>query len=250
VKVQDCNIVFECGEMARRVSVIVPLYNYAHFIEATLDSVVAQTERDVALIVIDDCSSDASVPTVATWMERQGNDGIGLRLCRNQTNARLSITRNTGIAQAQSPYCFMLDADNLLYPRCIEKHAAALDDRPEADAAYSLIEVFEGDTDVMGAGVFCREGFRHGNFVDAMAMIRTNILNELKGYTDIRHGWEDYDLWLRMVEADRTVLHIPEILSRYRQHQSSMLRTQTNVARNIRELHRDMTQRHPWLALH
>lgn len=249
MKVQDCDTVFESGEMARRVSVIVPLYNYASVIEDTLDSVAAQTERNLALIVIDDYSSDESVATVSTWMHRHARDGLGLRLCRNRANARLSITRNTGVSQARSPYCFMLDADNLLYPRCIEKHAAALDGRPDTDAAYSLIEVFEGDTDIIGAGIFCREGFRHGNFVDAMAMIRTDALKDFEGYADIRHGWEDYDLWLRMVEAERLALHIPEILSRYRQHNTSMLRTHTNVAQNIRDLHKEMTRRHPWLDL-
>jgi glycosyltransferase involved in cell wall biosynthesis len=250
MRVQDCDIVFENGPIARRVSVIVPLYNYAHFIEATLDSVIVQSADDLALIVVDDCSHDASVEVVTTWMQRHANRGVGLRLYRNRANARLSITRNTGIAQAQSTYCFLLDADNLLYPRCIEKHAAALDSRPEADAAYSLIEVFESDTDLIGAGVFCNESFRHGNFVDAMAMIRTAALKEFEGYADIRHGWEDYDLWLRMAEADRKVLHIPEILSRYRQHRASMLRTQTNIARNIRDLHKEMMRRHPWLSLH
>lgn len=250
MRVQDCDIIFESGQMTRRVSVIVPLYNYAHLIEETLDTVAAQTERDLALIVIDDCSPDESVAKVAAWMERHVDNGLGLRLCRNRANARLSVTRNTGIAQANSPYCFLLDADNLLYRRCIEKHATALDSRPDADAAYSLIEVFEGNIDLIGTGVFYREGLRNGNFIDAMAMIRTIALKDFEGYADIRHGWEDYDLWLRMVEANRLALHIPEILSRYRQHNTSMLRTQTNVARNIRDLHQEMTRRHPWLALH
>jgi glycosyltransferase involved in cell wall biosynthesis len=171
-------------------------------------------------------------------------------LVRNRANAKLSITRNTGIAYAQADYCFMLDADNILYPRCIEKLRLALAARADADAAYSLLEVFEGARDVIGAGVFTREGLIHGNFIDAMAMFRRKMLIELDGYEHMPHGWEDYDLWLRLIETGRIALHVPEILARYRQHGSSMLRTETNVNRNIATLHTFMQERHPWLELY
>ena len=247
--VQAAELVFEHGPRARAVSVVVPLYNYAGFIAAALDAVAAQSFRDLALVVVDDASRDDSLAVVRDWMAAHRGDGISLALLRHSANARLATTRNTGIAFARSPLCFFLDADNALYPRCIEKHAAALGRRPDAVAAYGLIEVFGGRAAIIGAGVFHRDGLRHRNFIDAMAMVRRETLLAMGGYRHIEHGWEDYDLWLRLCEGGQTVLHIPEILSRYREHAASMLRAETNRAENIRRLHAEMTRLHPWLDL-
>lgn len=248
--IQDNEIIFSQGDGETTVSVIIPLYNYAHHIVETLNSVACQSSKDITLIVVDDCSSDRSVDTVRQWMQHQVNIGMSMTLVRNRSNAKLSITRNTGIQLSKSKYCFMLDADNIIYARCIEKLSHALSVRPDADAAYSLLEVFEGDRDIIGTGVFIREALRHGNFVDAMAMFRRSILIELGGYVHMPSGWEDYDLWLRLIEADKIALHVPEILARYRQHNNSMLRTETNTSNNISELHKIMKKRHPWLDLH
>ncbi|MDZ7894494.1 MAG: glycosyltransferase family A protein [Sphingobium sp.] len=252
MKVQDNDLIFNYGTRDHAVAIIVPLYNYAQHVTETLNSVAAQSINDIDLIVVDDCSTDHSVDVVLRWMERQSsqNSEMGMLLVRNRENAKLSITRNTGISHARADHCFMLDADNILYSRCIEKLHDALLARPDADAAYSLLEVFEGARDIIGAGVFAKEGLIHGNFIDAMAIFRRSMLLDFNGYEHMQYGWEDYDLWLRLIEADRVALHVPEILARYRQHKNSMLRTQTNVSKNITVLHDFMKRRHPWLDLH
>jgi glycosyltransferase involved in cell wall biosynthesis len=231
------------------VTVIVPLHNYAGFIGDTLNSVLDQTLDDVSLVVVDDASTDESAAVVQRWME-QFHDRFGAcLLVANDRNARLAVTRNTGAALTPSPLLFFLDADNLLYPRCLERHAAVLHARPDVAGAYSLIEIFDGEAGIMGGEVFSRDRFRYGNHVDAMAMIRRSALEAMDGYRHIQFGWEDYDLWLRMVEAGETMLQIPAVLSRYRVHGQSMLRSLTNVNNNHVELRADMVQRHPWLDL-
>ena len=247
--VQDAEMLFERGNRQAQTTVVIPLYNYAHHIVETLQSAAKQTTDDVMILVVDDCSTDSSVETVLEWMKKQ-TIKKGMTLLRNKENARLPITRNTAINYCRSEFCFMLDADNIIYPRCIEKHVQALNGRPDADAAYSLIEVFEGRSDVVGAGVFIKEGLLHGNFIDAMAIFRRSVLTSLNGYENLRHGWEDYELWLRMIEKNKITIHIPEILSRYRQHKNSMLRSETNKAENISELHKYLKKRYSWLDLH
>lgn len=246
---QQTTTVYQNDSLNRRVSVVIALYNYERYIAETLDSVAAQTTRDVAIIVVNDCSTDNSLNVAAEWMRHNQHTGMGMLLLSNDENAGASIARNNGITAAQSEFCFLLDADNLLYPRCLEKHLAAIKSRPNVDAAYSLIEVFEGDRELFGAGVFAKEGLVHGNFIDLMALYRRSTLLALNGYEKIRYGWEDYDLWLRMLEGNCTVLHIPEITSRYRHHYSSVTRTEQKSS-NVLDLHKDMTRRHPWLKLH
>ncbi|AIT82911.1 glycosyltransferase family 2 protein [Novosphingobium pentaromativorans] len=245
---QQTTTVHQSGSLDQRVSVVIALYNYERHIAETLDSVAAQTTRDVAIIVVNDCSTDNSLDVAAEWMRHNQHTGMGMLLLSNNENVGASIARNNGITVAQSEFCFLLDADNLLYPRCLEKHLAAIESRPNVDAAYSLIEVFEGDRELFGAGVFAKEGLIHGNFIDLMAMYRRSTLLALNGFEKIRYGWEDYDLWLRMLEGDSIVLHIPEITARYRHHYSSVTRTEQKSS-NVLDLHKDMTRRHPWLKL-
>lgn len=247
--IQDNELVFSAGPEGRRVAIIVPLHNYENRIEETLDSVTAQSYEDLMLIVMDDCSSDSSLIVAKKWMQRQSSS-LSLRLYENASNAQLAVTRNSGLDRAYgAEFCFFLDADNLLYPRCIEKHVAALAARPDAIAAHSIIEKFGSQTGIFGCNAHNKDRLASGNYIDAMAMFRRDLLIGIGGYRNIRHGWEDYDLWLRLCETGSTVIHIPEMLSRYRVHESSMLRTQTNVGRNIKELHKTMGTLHPWLRL-
>lgn len=249
METQSARMIFERGDLARKVSVIVPLHDYANLIVETLESVAAQRFEDIALIVIDDASTDDSRAVVEDWMRTIDAPHLTLVLLANSANAGLSATRNTGIAHARSEYCFFLDADNLLFPRCVEKHVRALDAREDCIGAYSILEEFGGVSGLIGSSVFDRERLKRGNYIDAMTMLRRQAIQQLGGFKTIKHGWEDYELWLRLCEAGDRLLHLPEILSRYRNHQDSMLRQQTNVGNNIVELTRNIERLHPWVTL-
>lgn len=246
---QETHTLFEHGTDWASVCVVVPLYNYEKFIEQTLESVVSQTLDAISLVVVDDCSKDSSPVVAERWIERNKARFKKAVLARNIKNAGLAITRNTGVSMAQSPYLFFLDADNLIYPRCLARHLEAIENSPDAQGAYSLLEVFDADNGIMGTEVFDRGRLKRGNHIDAMALIRREFLQKAGGYHDIKYGWEDFDLWLRMCESDDFLVQIPEILGRYRVHHQSMLRTTTNVGKNHLELRANISSLHPWLEL-
>jgi hypothetical protein len=131
----------------------------------------------------------------------------------------------------------------------VARHLQALADRPDARGAYSLLEVFDADSGIMGTEVFDRERLKRGNHIDAMSMMRREYLLKAGGYHDIKYGWEDFDLWLRMCESGDYLVQIPEILGRYRVHHQSMLRTTTNVGKNHLALRENIASLHPWLEL-
>jgi glycosyltransferase involved in cell wall biosynthesis len=247
--VQDTETLFEHGTSWADVCVVVPLYNYATYITETLRSVASQDAAEISLVVVDDCSKDSSPAVVKAWLEENKDRFSTAILTRNISNAGLSITRNTGISLAQSPYIFFLDADNLLYPRCLSRHLEAVERSSGAQGAYSLLEMLDGDRGIMGTEVFDRGRLKYGNHIDAMALIRRDFLLKVGGYHDIKFGWEDFDLWLRMCEMNEFLVQIPEILGRYRVHHQSMLRTTTNVGKNHVALRENITALHPWLQL-
>jgi len=247
--VQDTETLFDHGSSWSDVCVVVPLYNYEKYIRQTLLSLVAQDLAEVSLVVVDDCSKDNSPVVVEDWLKSHMDRFGKAMLVRNVKNAGLSNTRNTGISIAQSRYLFFLDADNLIYPRCLSRHLEAVQRNAGAQGAYSLLEIFDADRGIMGTEVFHRGRFKHGNHIDAMALIRRDFLLKMEGYHNIQFGWEDFDLWLRMCEAGEFLVQIPEILGRYRVHQQSMLRTTTNVGKNHIALRENIKSLHPWLQL-
>lgn len=242
------NQLLALGNESASITVAIPLYNYANYVIEALDSVADQTFPDLGVIVVDDASTDNSVAAVTEWIKANAHRFRYAMLLQHKCNQGLSRTRNTAIGTSESEYIFFLDADNRIYPRCIEQHAAALV-ADTATFAYSILEKFGDETGLMGTEVFSKERLRHGNYIDAMACIRRHALEQVGGYRVFEQGWEDYDLWLRFAERGYTGVQIPEILGSYRVHRQSMLRTNTNQRKSQAALFERFSNEYPWLEL-
>ncbi len=94
------------------VSVIIPSYNYGHYLVRALDSVLAQSYQDFEIIVADDCSIDST----ANIMEYYTKNYRRVRYVRQKTNVGHAKNRNTAIDIAQGEFIAMLDADDWLHP--------------------------------------------------------------------------------------------------------------------------------------
>lgn len=95
------------------VSIIIPVYNVAEYIERCLLSVFNQTYKNIEVILVDDKSPDDSVSIITSLMEKQGSD-VNVKLIRHQQNGGLSASRNTGVANASGDYLYFLDSDDSL----------------------------------------------------------------------------------------------------------------------------------------
>ena len=235
------------------VTVCISLYNYEQHIVETLESVKGQTLAPLDLLVVDDCSTDDSLTTAQTWLQTNTETFNKVKLVRHQNNQGLSWARNTAILLAETSFLFMLDADNLLYPRCLQRCLEALFSDPKAAMAYPLIEKFGEDEEIIGNVVWERSQFLRGNCIDAMSLIRRSALLQVGGYSYLEAigplGWEDYDLWCKFIDVGLYGIPISEILARYRTHSASMLQSVSNQADNVKCLHREMRKLHPWLEL-
>jgi hypothetical protein len=227
-----------------RVSVITALYNHADTVAAALDSVTRGAFRDFELIVVDDGSTDASRQAVRDWMAR--NPGTAALLLRHPFNRGLPASRNTAIAFARGENVLVLDSDNEVYPHCLQRLVAALEDDPEAALAYGLLETFDenGPRGLIGFLGWDPERLRLHNYIDALALIRRSVLREVDGFTtDLRlYGWEDYDLWCKLADRGMRGAHVKEIVGRYRASAGSMI-SLTNLSLEGAEA--TLRERHP-----
>lgn len=117
------------------VSIIIPTYNRAQLLSATLASVAEQDYRPLEVIISDDGSSDNSADVVAAWRESVAGSGIDVRYL-HFPNAGAPTARNRGMAEAQGEFIQFLDSDCLLAPEKISSQVQTLSDHPECDFAY------------------------------------------------------------------------------------------------------------------
>lgn len=227
-----------------KVSVIIPCYNQGAYVAEALDSVLAQPCRDFEIIVVNDGSTDPETRAILERLERPATRVI------HTANQGLAAARNNGIAQAAGQYILPLDADDRIGPGYLEKGAAVLDRHPEVGFVYCLARLFGakrgmfylnrgglGDM-LLDSRVFCSALFRKADWEAA------------GGYnSNMRHGWEDWDFWLSLLEQGKSPYLIPEVLFHYRVKAGSMIRSMTPEQRLAMQLqlfenHRDLYCRH------
>ena len=209
-----------------RVTVAIPLHNYAVEVLDALRSVAASEYEDYEILVLDDASTDRSVDAVREYLDAR--PWLPATLLSAARNAGLARTRNLLARQARTELLFVLDADNGLYPHGLRRLVEALDSDPEAAFAYPIIAVQERGRPV---GLLSRHDWdpallREHNPIDAMALLRRDALLDLGGYCEdprLRLGWEDYDLWCQVAEHGGHGVHVPEILAWYRRTGHSLL---------------------------
>lgn len=115
-----------------KISIIVPIYNVAPYINRCLQSIVAQTNHSFECILIDDCGTDNSMGIVEQFVHCYKGD-ICFNIIPHQQNQGLSAARNTGIRAATGDYIYFMDSDDAITPNCIETLTNLAEKYPNAD---------------------------------------------------------------------------------------------------------------------
>jgi Glycosyl transferase family 2/Glycosyl transferases group 1 len=214
------------------VSVVIPLYNYEEFVEEAIASVLASTGVDAELVIVDDASTDGSAMRVRELMFQVPDAPIVL--LSSWVNRGLPASRNIGFDNARAESVLPLDADNLLYPRCLSRLLEATREDPRAAFAYCMLERFGDGDGLLNIYPWDVERLVRGNYIDALSLVRRSAWGLVGGYREEArlHGWEDYAFWLDLAERGAYGIHVPEILARYRVHGTSMLSV-TNLDREL-----------------
>jgi hypothetical protein len=208
-----------------RVSVAITLHNYEYEVLHALASVEASDFVDYEVLVIDDASTDRSLDAVREFLADR--PWLPAALLRHPVNRGLGASRNALAGTARGEMMFVLDADNAIYPTALGRLVEALDRDPGATFAYPLIAMHRaGETiGLLSRYAWDPDGFRNGNYIDAMSLIRLDDFWALGGYTEDPRltSWEDFHLWCACAESGRRGRLVPEVLASYRKADHSML---------------------------
>ncbi|NJL31725.1 MAG: glycosyltransferase family 2 protein [Phycisphaerales bacterium] len=182
------------------ISVIIPAYNRATLIGATLDSVLAQTCPVSQVLVVDDGSTDNTTDVVRDYEKRSQ----GLIRLIPQSNAGPSVARNHGLSLCTGDFVAFLDADDLWLPTKIQKQLALLQSDPTAAGCYTQMFRFRQTLDDLGRpltqNTLDQPGFEHVFLTmciqSSMTLIQGNIARALQ-FEDQARPAEDADLLCR-----------------------------------------------------
>jgi glycosyltransferase involved in cell wall biosynthesis len=203
------------------VSVLLPVYNDARYVELALNSILSQTLGDLELIVIIDGSSDGTPEIVSRFRDPR------IRLVHNERNLGLAPSLNRGIAAAKGDYIARQDADDIALPHRLRTQIEFL--RSHSDVAmvgsWALLIDDQGreqgvldyppiaDIDIKWSLLF------RNPFIHSSVMMRRDVVDRTGGYTEdpviFRAFVEDYDLWSRINRVARSA-NIREPLQVYR----------------------------------
>ena len=213
------------AEAVPAVSIIMPAYNVSDYIAEAIHSVQAQTLTDWELLVIDDGSTDDLMDVLEEFA-----DDPRIKVHRFR-NGGLPVARNRGLNLARAPLASLLDADDMFMPDYLEKMVDAISAAP--DIAFVTC-------DAVMFGIKEREGRRFSDFepqtppitlkrllardfnVFVMCTLRTEIAREVGGFTQGLTSAEDFDLWVRLLDAGYRAEYVPEALGHYRRRADSL----------------------------
>ena len=184
-----------------RVSVLMGIYNCAPYLQEALDSLYAQTYKDITIILCDDGSTDETYAIAHSNAKSHNN----IILIRNERNMGLNYTLNRCLEYANSEYCARMDGDDISMPTRIEKEVAFLDAHPEYAIVSTPMKYFDEDgvfrTGMVKVQKPSAKDFAKGTpFCHAPCLVRKNAYDVVGGYSDeprLRRV-EDYHLWIKM----------------------------------------------------
>lgn len=240
--------------MKPQVSVVMPCFNAAPYVEQAVRSALDQTFSDSELIVIDDGSTDGS-EAIVQRLQAQYRDRLVLL---RTAHAGPYPARNAGLARARGDWVTFLDADDWWEPDFLATMLAAVREAG-ADVAYCGWKNVGGERDKTlpyvppdyAAGDAVAAFLRDCPWPIHAALVRREVITRLGGFSVRMFSSMDYDLWIRLLGVTQNMVRVPRVLAYYRWHGSGQISAvKWRQVLHAWQVRRDFVVAHPALVAH
>lgn len=229
------------------VSVVMPAYNAARFIGDAVRSVLGQTFSEFELLVVDDCSRDATAEVVEDFVKTDSR----VRLIRHARNFGPAAARNTALDRARGRYIAFLDSDDLWLPEKLEIQLAFMREQSAAICFTQFCRITEEGTvisrPVPVPPMVDYRGLLKGNVIATSTVLldrtRTGPFRMIRTYYD------DYALWLMLLRRGLRAYGLARDLVRYRIAHGSWSRNKLRSAYFTWKVYRDVEGLPLWDAV-
>lgn len=201
------------------VGVVVTCHNYARFLRQCLDSILAQSVKPSAIVLVDDASEDETPSIGAEYAKR------GIRYERVEFRDA-SQSRNHGASLVKgADYWLFVDADNWLPPNYLVE-LLKLATEPSTGVVYCRLWHVDEQGKDMGWSKqikpFSLANLRRQNLADTCSLVRKQAFDQVGGWNRDRWGLQDWDLWLRIADAGWHFKYCETTALSYRIHSQQM----------------------------
>jgi len=183
------------------ISIIIPIYNQADKLSSCLDSILKQTYKNYEVIIVDNGSDDDPRKIAEDYRNKLKIEFYNPKILRNAPAAR-----NRGFKKSKGEYLFFCDADIILRNDALEILKEALEINPEASYSYSS---FKLGWKKFASRSFDAEVLKKFNYISTMSLIRKE---GFVGFDEKLKKFQDWDLWLSMLERGGLGVLVPQIL--------------------------------------
>lgn len=210
---------FKEYDKSPRITIIMPCYNYAHYITETIDSLKSSTYNRWKCIIINDGSTDNSEEVILG----QINNDKRFTYVR-QPNKGLSYVRNIGIRMANTKYIMCLDPDDKISSTYIENGIKYLDEHDDCTLYYGRAKMFwdDGTEKEWNLDNFDYKLLIRCNHIYSSFIYRKEDFNRVGGYDEYMNGYEDWEFLIRLLYGGKKVHMTDDVVFYYRRHNGSM----------------------------
>ena len=213
------------------ISVLLPVRDAGAYLKECMASLDRQTLEDFEVVAVNDGSTDGSAEALDGWAARDPR----VRVVHREQEG-LVATLNAGLELCRAPFVARMDADDISHPRRFELQIAEMEDLPWVGTVSCLVRHFPWNG--VGEGYRIYEGWLNSlstpeaigreRFVESpvahpSVLVRREAYDLVGGYHDTEWA-EDYDLWLRLLEARVSVSKVDRYLYFWREHPERLTR--------------------------
>jgi len=216
------------------VTVVIPAYNSASFLEETLQSALDQTDPPESIVVVDDESPDDSFAVA----KKVAATNPSIQAVRRK-NGGACAARNTGLAMAKTEFVLFLDADDRLLSRAIEHHLAVMERHSEAVMVFGSNHVISAEGARIGKSIVPDQDVTLEDLAmtvtpcPSQCLYRRSAVQQVGGMNETL---SDLDLNMRLVRLGK-IISYPEFVMEYRKHPNQLTKNKVIIAgRHLRAL--------------
>lgn len=233
------------------ISIVVPVYNAANYIEKTIEMVRKQTFSDWELLLIDDGSKDRSCEVIEALLKQQPDSRI--RLIKKGRNEGAAKARNTGLDAAKGRYIAFLDADDVWFPEKLSKELGFMESQ-EAGFVFTAYEFGNEEAEGTGKVVRVPERLTYRQALSRTVIFTTTVLldtekipKKLMYMPEVKS--EDSATWWQILRAGYEARGFNEVLAVYRRPAKSLSSNKLEAIKRIWYLYRKVEKLSLWTSL-